>query len=283
LILELLAIVALLAAPDAAPAGAKAAAAEADTKPPDTKPEAVGVPSPEKDESIERYRTPLDALTERMIGAASRAARYDWRNQTFSFGVTGGTLLELNNFQSDRIGGFVRTAISSLMVELMVTGALTQGTGSTYLLSLTPYRQAARPDHVEVDLNLGLPLLEGVTTPRWGWVPVMELVVFLELDLRYRYFPGAIANMSTGDSFKAVFWPQMSDTELNNLEPRRLPGMRIDRAKYDALAGLVFEAQFQNGIFFAPRVMICPPVMNGFTGSSLAWWWDISASLGWGF
>jgi hypothetical protein len=277
LILELVAALGLAQAADAGvPAQTDAGAPE--------RPIAMPAVPPEKDETIERYRTPLDVLSDKMIGAASRAVRYDWRNQTISFGATGGELLELNNFQSERVGGFVRTSVAqALMLELMVTGVLTQGTDSTYALSLTPYRQYARPEHVEVDINLGLPLLEAVTTPRWGWLPTMELVVFLEVDLRYRIFPGGYGGMNAGDTLLALFAPKMSQREIDNLEPRRLPGMAVDTGVYDVLAGLVFEAQLQSGFIIAPRVMLCPPLMNGFTGSHISWWWDISLALGWGF
>jgi hypothetical protein len=279
LILELIAAVALAAGD---PAAGKPAAG--DPEPPKPPPEAApSKPEPEKDETIERYRTPFDALNERMIGQASRAVRYDWRNQTVSFGVTGGGLAELNNFQSERIGGFVRTAVSSFMLELAVTAALTQPTESSALLSLTPYRQSGRPSRIEIDLNLGIPLIEGVSTPRWGWLPTVEMVVFLQIDLRYRIYPGGVANLSAGDTVLALFSPKMWDQETFNLEPQRLPGMRIDRGKYDLLAGLTFEFQLQNGIFLAPRIMLCPPILAGFSGSNMQWWWDFGASLGWGF
>jgi hypothetical protein len=288
LILELIAAAALATsdapakdapAPDAAPKEAPA-----QVEPPKPPPEAAtSKPEPEKDETIERYRTPFEALNERMIGQASRAVRYDWRNQTMSFGVIGGGLAELNNFQSERIGGFVRTSVSGFLLELAVTGALTQPTDSSALLSLTPYRQAGRPNRVEIDLNLGLPLIEGVSTPRWGWLPTFEMVVFFQVDLRYRIYPGGVDHMSAGDAVLALFSPKMWDQETFNLEPSRLPGMRIDRGKYDLLAGLTFEFQMQNGIFIAPRIMLCPPILSGFTGSNMQWWWDFGASLGWGF
>jgi hypothetical protein len=237
----------------------------------------------EPDTSIERYRTPFETLNERAVGSASRAVRYNWRNQTLSFGAFGGGLAELNNFQSERVGGFIRTSTAGLMLELAASAALTQGTDSTYALSLTPYRQSGRPSRIEIDLNLGLPLFEGVATPHWSWMPTVELVLFFELDLRYRAYVGGVAHLGAGDALLALFAPRMGDPEVVNLEGQRLPGMRIDRGKYDLLAGLVFELQLQSGFFIAPRIMLCPGLLNPVTGSNLQWWWDFSAAVGWGF
>ena len=57
-----------------------------------SKPESSPEP-PKVDTSIEHWRTPAEALTERMIGTASRSVRFDWRKSPASFALIGSGLL----------------------------------------------------------------------------------------------------------------------------------------------------------------------------------------------
>jgi hypothetical protein len=107
-----------------------------------------------------------------MIGTASRAVRFDWRNKTFGIGLLASQILELNNFNSTQVGLFARTPlVGSLMADLALTYVHTWGSAATGQLALTPYRQAARPSRMELDINLGFPLAEAVATARPGFFP----------------------------------------------------------------------------------------------------------------
>lgn len=236
------------------------------------------------DEStLQSHRSPFEALSERMVGVASRAVRYDWRKANVEFAVTGSQLLELNNFNSARIGGAVRVAVSSLMVEFSVSYVHAWGSDASEKLSLTPYRQAGRPRRVEADLVLGYALAEGVTTAKFGFLPPTQLVFLVNAGLRYRYYPHELDKIPTGEAIGTFFAPKLSDKEVNNLEYARLPGMQIDRSRYDLLVGFSLAVYFQNGAFISPRLMFSPPVFSALTGSSLVVWWDLGLSLGWSF
>ncbi len=235
-------------------------------------------PAPAEPPALERYRTPFEVLTERMVGTASRAVRFDWRRKTVGVAVIGSQLLELNNFASARVGGSVRTPVlGGFMGELAITRVVTWGSASTQMLP--PYTQVARPSRMELDLNLGWPLFEGVSTPRWSFLPPVELVLSLEGGLRYSYYPGALAGANFGEAFTNLFAVQLSERERGNLAPDRLNGMELDGARYNLLVGLNLDLYFQSGLFFTPRVMVALPV----TGSRLGWWWELSGSAGWMF
>ena len=79
----------------------------------------------------------------------------------------------------------------------------------------------------------------------------------------------------------AFFSPRLNDKQVENLEYARLPGMQIDRTRYDLLVGFSMAIYFQNGVFFSPRVTLAPPVFSAAAGSTMSWWWDLSLSLGW--
>jgi hypothetical protein len=248
-----------------------AAAAEPATAPP------APAEPPKEDTTLERYRTPLDAMMERMIGEASRAVRVDWRRRKVGFGVLGGRLLELNNFSSARLGGFVRRPLGNIMGELAINRVFTWGSESTRKLALTPYRQLGRPSRFELDANIAYPLAEGVATARSRFFPATELVFSANAGLRYLYYHGSLSGAGFRGTAAGLIKPQLARRELDNLEARRKPGMQVDGARYNLLTGLSLDVYFRSGGFVTPRVMAALPL----TGSGMEWWWDVSLALGW--
>jgi hypothetical protein len=245
-------------------------------------PAAAAEPPPaepkKEDTTLERYRTPLDAMMERMIGEASRAVRLDWRRKKVGFGLLGGRLLELNNFSSARLGGFVRRPLGGVVMgELAINRVFTWGSESTRKLALTPYRQLGRPSRFELDANIAYPLAEGVATARSRFFPATELVFSANAGLRYLYYHGALSGAGFRGTAAGLIKPQLSRRELDNLEARRVPGMQVDGARYNLLGGLSLDVYFHNGGFVTPRVMAALPL----TGSGLEWWWEVALALGW--
>ncbi len=247
---------------------------------PDARPEAKPEPPPE-DPALERYRTPFEALNDRKIGEASRAVRFDWRKSTVEFGLIGSDLLELNNFSSARFGGFIRKAVSSLVVELAVTWVFNWSAESAQRLALTPYRQYGRPARLEVDINVAFPLAEGVATARPGFFPATELVFNLNAGLRYLFYPGALGKANAGQVAGAILAPKLTQFEIDDLEKIRQPAMQIDPARYSVLAGFSLDVYFQTGGFISPRVLVGLPLFTTFNGGGLGLWWELSLSLGW--
>jgi hypothetical protein len=273
-----------LAAEEPPPAAAEAARGEEGAPPAQDAPEQGGKEEPAakeapEDKTIERFRTPLEVLNERMIGAASRAVRLDWRKRRFGLGLIGSQLLELNNFSSARVGGLVRSPLGGLMGEIAITRVLTWGSASTNKLALTPYRQAGRPSRVELDVNVAYPLAEGVATARPGFFPATELVFSANAGFRYVYYPGSLYGATFGEVAKALVSPQLSETELGNLEGGLPPGMQIDQGRYNLLTGINLDIYFQTGGFLSPRAMVALPI----TGSDLGLWWELTFSAGWMF
>jgi hypothetical protein len=251
-------------------------------EPPAASAEKKEEPPPEeapKDDTIDRHRTPFEVLNERMLGVASRAVRFDWRTKRLGVGLIGSQLLELNNFSSARFGGLVRRPVGDFMGELAITRVLTWGSVSTDKLALTPYRQAGRPSRIELDINVGYPLAEGVATARPGFFPATELVFSANAGLRYAYYPGALSGATFGEVARALIAPSLSAKELENLEGKRPPGMQIDEGRYNLLTGLALDVYFQTGGFLSPRAMIALPI----TGSDLGLWWELTFSAGWMF
>jgi len=235
------------------------------------------------DPSLERYRTPLEALTERMLGSASRAVRFDWRKKTVAVGVMASQLHELNSFASARVGGFARLPLGELMAEVGFSRVFVWGSDSTDKLALTPYRQLGRPSRFELDLNFGYPLAEGVVTPRLALISAAELVLSVNLGLRYEFYAHALDDATAGEVAGAIFAPRLTAKELANMAPLRLPGMQLDDTRYGLLAGLTLDVYFQPGLFVSPRVMVSVPLFTGFSTTSIAWWWELTMSLGWMF
>lgn len=236
---------------------------------------------PDAPSPLERHRTVFEALSERMIGSASRAVRFDWRQKTVGLGVVGSALLELNNFASMRIGAFARVPLGEVLVEFAVSRALSWGSDSTAKLAQTPYRQFGRPGRFELDVNVELPLAEGVVTPRFKFISAAELVFSATAGLRYQIYTESWRDLSALEVGTAIVSPLMSAKEVANLEIVRLPAMQVDPVRYNLLAGFCLDIYFQPGLFLSPRVMMALPIFSGPSGSGLGYWWELTARVGW--
>lgn len=232
------------------------------------------------DHSLNERRTAFNALTEHALGTASRAVRFDWRRTTIGFGVSSSLLLELNNFSSARVGGFARFPAGSFMFEVAVTRVVTWSSWSSELLALTPYRQVGRPSRVELDINVGYPLFEGVATGRARFLPPTEFVISLTAGLRYLYYPGSLSHLTAGQVAVFLFNPVISDAEALNLEEALVPSMQLDRARYQLLVGLTTDVYFQPGLFVTPRVMLGLPLITGGGRLGISLWWELSLLAG---
>ncbi|WPB81849.1 hypothetical protein KYC5002_22380 [Archangium violaceum] len=258
------------------------AAEEQAPKPtPETTPETAPADPEKADDTLEGFRTPLDALTERMIGTASKSVRFDWRKSTLGIGLIGSELLERNNFGSTRLGLLARRPFGKLMGELAISRAFTWGTDSTEKLALTPYRQYGRPSRIELDVNVGYPLAEGVVTALPGFFPATELVFSANAGFRYLFYPGAMGGMKFQDVATSLLAPRLSDHELGQLESSRPGGMQIDPARYGLLAGISVDVYFGSGGFLSPRAMMAVPLVGFVTGTGLGLWWELSLAAGW--
>lgn len=251
----------------------------ADDAPPSSKEDAP----PASNASVDSYRTPVEVLTERMIGSASRPVRYDWRKSKFGLGVVGSELLERNNFGSTRLGAFARMPMGGFMGELAITHAFTWETDSTRKLAMTPYRQFGRPSRFELDVNVGYPLAEGIVTAWPSFFPPTQMVFSLDAGFRYLFYPGALSGAKFGDVAAALVAPRLTDRELSNLEETRPGGMQIDSARYGLMAGGTLDLYFQTGGFLSPRVMVALPLLTPMNGTGLGWWWELSLGMGWAF
>lgn len=278
---------AFFAPPDAAPAPSPAPQPEA-TAAASPVPGETPVPAPVAEQAadaIDAYSAPVDVLTERMIGVASRAVRFDWRRKWMGFGATGGELLEMNNFRSRRIGVSTRRPFDSVMGDMAISWVQTQGSPSSRKLALTPYRQIGRPSRLELDVNVGYPLAEGVATSRPGFFPATELVFSAQAGLRYLNYPGAIEGADVRDPYAvrdmvgSFLRPTLTKGENRYLEKHRLGGMEVDRARYNLLTGLGADVYFHSGGYVSPRAMVALPV----TGTGLGFWWELSLDAGWMF
>jgi hypothetical protein len=235
------------------------------------------------DDVLSRYRTPFGVLVERTIGTTSRPVEFDWRRTTVHVAATGNHLFELNNFNSLRAGGMVRSPAGGGIVELDLGWVWVWDTLSSEQLAYTPYRQPGRPARLELDLNLGYPLAEGVVTAAPRFFPPVEMVFTAYAGLGYHIYPGAMKGKRFRERITAVFSPMLSESELELLEERRLDAMQVDTGRYGLFLGVGDELYFRQGVFVAPRVMFAVPVLAPASGSELLFQVDLSLNIGMAF
>lgn len=252
--------------------------------PPAEKPAEKPPAEPRKiDTSINAYRSAYDALSERAIGRASRAVRFDWRRGTMQAGIIGGLPVELNNFDALRAGLFVRLPTERLMFEWALAWVFVSGSEATESLALTPYRQSARPDHLELDFSVGYPLAEGVITPVPGALPAAQILLKAEGQFRYLFYPTAWSGLGFLEGLRAVFRGRLEEQELENLEDVREPGMKIDPARYGLWGGFSTDIFFQSGLFFSQKAIVAIPLLARPTRTELYFGFELSLSAGYAF
>lgn len=232
------------------------------------------------DDPLAPHRTPFPVLVERTIGTASKPVEFDWRRTKVHLAAAGDHLFELNNFDSLRAGGLARFPSGGLITELGVSYVWTWDTASSEALALTPYRQPGRPDRLEIDLNVGIPLAEGVVTAAPRFFPSAQLVLNAYAGLRYLVYPGGFEGMKIREGFAAVFSPSLTEAELDNLDGKRLDAMQIDPGRYGLMIGLGNDLYFKQGIFLSPRAMFALPVLAPVSGTKLMFWGDFSLAVG---
>ena len=232
-----------------------------------------------EEEDLSQYQASHAQLLEHFLGATSKAIRFDWRNSVVMLGAYASEMIERNNFASYRSGILVRKAAGDAVVELNLSGVTTLPTPSSDLLSLTPYQQSGRPSRFELELNGGYPLAEGVMTPAWSWLSPAQLVWMAYGGFRYALYPTIL-----GSHWQQAWQPSLSDDERSALAPMTLPGMHVDGARFQIMAGSSLDVYFVPGIFITPRAMMAIPVGIDFlTGSDLGFWWEWGIAFGYAF
>jgi hypothetical protein len=257
------------AAPDEQPAGEPEDAAGPDD-----------ADSPAHSDPIARYRTGFDVLADRAIGTTSRPVEFNWRTSPAHLAASGSFLFELNNFDSVRGGAMARLPTGGLLLELGLSYVGVWNTPSSRQLSLTPYRQPGRPDRLELDVTVGLPLAEGVVTTAPRFFPAVQMVFVAYAGVRYLVYPTGFAHMKPGQVGGAIFSPTLTEIELDNLEDRRLAAMQVDLGRYGLMLGLGNDLYFKSGVFLSPRMMLAVPLLAPATQTELRLWADLSLAVG---
>ena len=134
-------------------------------------------------------------------------------------------------------------------------------------------------NRLELDVNVGYPLAEGVATSRPGFFPATELVFSARGGLRYLHYPGALSDVRFRRAVGLLFSPTISPDELEYLDTRRPGAMQVDRARYNVVVGISADLYFRAGGYVSPRAMVALP----FTGSQLGPWWELVLDVGWMF
>ena len=261
--------------------GAGAPAWAQDSPPPDDAPADAPPTDPEPtDDPLSPYRTPFPVLVEQTLGTTSRPVEFSWRR---SRGMVAAQVLqpvELNTFDSLRLGALGRFPAGELLLEAGASWVFTWDTEGSRQLALTPYRQAGRPSRLHLEVNLGLPLAEGIVTTRPRWLPALQMALMGWVGLHYHSYPGAMRGMGLGDRAAATLSPALTQPELTNLDARRLDAMRVDTGRYELRLGLSPDLYLRQGVFVSPRLTVALPLLAPASGTTLLWSGEAGVAVG---
>lgn len=237
-------------------------------------------PAEAEEDPLSPYRVRFDVLAGRTIGTTSRPVAFNWRRTHVQLGAIGSYLVELNNFNSMRAGALVRLPSRTTVVEIGLAYAGVWDSPSSEALAYTPYRQPGRPDRLDLDVAVGLPLAEGVVTVAPRFFPAVEMVFVAYGGVRYHLYPTAFGGLRPGQVAGALIGPRLSDAEIENLDGARLDAMQIDRGRYGLLAGFGNDLYFKSGVFLSPRLLIAAPLLAPASETELLLWADLSLAIG---
>ncbi len=230
--------------------------------------------------SLGRFRLPWELLVDKTVGTTSKPVRFDWRRTTVHVGGFAAQPAEFNNYNSFRAGVLARVPSDALMYEFGLSYVWVFETESSQRLALTPYRQPGRPERLEIDFSIGVPLAEGVITSWPSWFPAAELVFSAYFNLRYLIYPSGFEGVKFRNILGSSLSPRLSDDEIENLDDSRLPGMEVDRTRYTLYAGLGTDIYFDFNMFVAPRVMISVPLLAAIAESQMRLALEFSLAIG---
>ncbi len=237
----------------------------------------------EFDESLTEERTSVNELLQQTIGTTTRSLRFDWRKSPIHVGLTAGQLLELNNFNSWRTGATLRVPLEDFLIDLQASYVYVRDSRSSELMALTPYRQAGRPTRFELDLGLQWPIAEGVVTPRFNWLPTVDLSLSLYAGIRYFIYPGIYRFDGVLQTVRQLLSTELTTDELADLEDTRLLAMDVVPNRYSSLAGFSTDIYMRFGLFFNLKTLIHIPIGSNETVLNAWWWYELSASMGMAF
>lgn len=238
------------------------------------------VDEPVPDDSLSPFRADFDVLADRAIGTTSRPVEFNWRRSKIQLAVQGNHFFELNTFNSLRVGALARIPSNGWMLEAGVSYADTWDSAASRTLELTPYRHAGRPDRMDIDIGVGLPLAEGIVTTFPRWFPAVQMVFNGYVGFRYHLYPHAFGGMRVGQVARNLFSPQLSQDEIDNLDRHRLDAMRVDQGRYGVLVGFGNDLYFKQGIFLNPRLMVGVPLFAPVSNTELLFYADLSLAIG---
>ncbi len=231
--------------------------------------------------TLEAERLPMRGLPEHFIGSTARAVRFDWRRSTAIPLLQMADVAERNNFAQFQANIAVRKAFGDILVEGGLGYFWATDTDSSLLLAQTPFRQAGRPSHIALDVNVGYPIAEGVVTPVVSWMPPAELVLVAWAGARYSIF---VETFTGGRPFQDIgldlVAPQLSAVELQRLDDNAPDAMEIDPARIHTPVGLSLDVYLQPGVVISPRAMLDIPVLAPVTGTKIGLFWELGLSVG---
>lgn len=229
------------------------------------------------------YRASFDDLSNGAIGTVSQPVAFSWRRSRIHVAGTVAYPLEFNTFANLRGGLLVRRPVAGLLLELGISRAVTWDTAASRQLAFTPYRQSGRPNRMELELGIAVPVAEGVITTRVRALPAMQLTFNVYSAVRYLYYPGAQRSMTAGKTVAALFSPTLSEQEITNLDSSRLDSMQVDPGRYGLMLGLGNDLYLEQGLFLSPRIQMAIPLLAPVSKTALPVWIDLSMHAGWAF
>ena len=213
------------------------------------KAEAERTTAEEKSPPIGSRKVPLDALINRSVGIVKRPAVLDWRASPIIVSLQVGQPVEYNNFDATQFNLDLRFPGASFSYRLGLSNVRVKDTKASLQLAQGPYFQSGRPSHIELQNALETPLIEGIGSQLWSWMPTTQFVLSGVLQLNSAIYGNGLSG------FKNLKNIQFNDDELEQQKSHAPEGMRISRFRHDIAFGLQWDNYYRTRVFWNFRAL----------------------------
>ena len=234
--------------------------------------------------SLDRKR-PISSLLNRTAGLATRPAVHRWRQSTMSLRVSYGQIVELNNFNSTHY-----TLLSELPGDLFswqlgLRKVDVEGTKSSFDLGMTPYKQPVHPSRHEIIVGGKIPLMEGIASQLFNFIPQSQSVFNGILRLHFHQYPGASSVRGPQNMLKDQFKTKISNEEYRSMQEQADAAALPSRSRHSFGYGIGLDQYYPIAAGDALKLSASVIIMSDAyqDESSLKRWLEYDIGVGYDF
>ena len=179
-----------------------------------------------------------------VIGFAERPALHAWRKSSLTIRPIMGQISEQNNFDSYHFGLVVDVPSDSFSFQIGLRKVEVSDTPSSRQLALTPFKQAGHANRYDIISGVKLPLVEGVGSQLYDWIPQSQFVFQGIARVNWHLHPNEWKGESFQNVLQGLFQTKVGSREYQKMQESNPAALLPSRSRHSLGAGFVVEQYF---------------------------------------